>query len=479
VKVLHVITGLGVGGAELQLRSILQHSRHEGDVVSLYNPGPVADMIRGDGVSVRDLGMTSNTQMGVLWRLRALIRDGGYDVVHAHLYRSQIYGRPAAWLAGSPVVVSTEHSIGETHLERRKMTTGVRALYLATERMSDANIAVSATVRDRMINWGVKPDRITVIPNGVDLSRVAFDPAARARIRTEFGLAASDYVIGVLGRLDPNKQFDLVIEAAAPLLGNGTRLMIVGKAANEGQPGDERARLEETAARCGVTEQVIFTGERHDVAAMLSAMDLFVASSAQETFGLSVLEALANGAPVLYTTCPALEGLDVSRARQVPSEVAGMREAMAAEIGAGQRDRVPEPAVEKEYGIQAVTNRIDDLYETLAARRHMRTILRKSRRAAAGPASTETAGAAGTITHANGSPAGPSPASTAAQVAKSAQPGTPATSAAAAKPARAAKPAATAKPATQAKPAAAAKQSGPAKSARSAKPATESPRGEG
>ena len=236
MKVLHVITGLEVGGAELQLRAILQHSRHECDVVTMYNPGPVAEMIRGDGVRVRDLGMTRNTQVAMLWRLRALIRDGGYDVVHAHLYRSQIYGRPAAWLAGCPVVVSTEHSIGETHLERRRMTAGVRALYLATERMSDATIAVSAAVRDRMVNWGVKPGRITVIPNGVDLSRVAFDPAARAQIRAEFGLTAGDYVIGVLGRLDPNKQFGLVIEAAAPLLGKRTRLLVVGKAANEGNP---------------------------------------------------------------------------------------------------------------------------------------------------------------------------------------------------------------------------------------------------
>ena len=120
MKVLHMITGLGVGGAELQLRSILQHSRHESDVVTLYNPGPVADMIRADGGRVINLGMKRNTELAALLRLRQLIRDGGYDVVHAHLYRSQVYGRPAAWLARTPVVVSTEHSIGETHLERRR-----------------------------------------------------------------------------------------------------------------------------------------------------------------------------------------------------------------------------------------------------------------------------------------------------------------------------------------------------------------------
>jgi glycosyltransferase involved in cell wall biosynthesis len=362
MKVLHLITGLGVGGAELQLRSILQHTRHEADVVTLYNPGPVADMIREDGGRVRDVGMTSNTQLSALLRLRRLIRDGRYDVVHAHLYRSQIYGRPAAWLAGTPVIVSTEHSIGETHLERRRMTTGVRALYLASERMSATTIAVSSAVRERLENWGVPARRITVIPNGLDLDRVAFDKEAREASRAEFGLGTDDYVLGVLGRLDPNKQFDMVIEAAAPLLDSATKLLIVGN-------GDERAHLEKAARASGVADRVVFAGERHDVAAMLSSIDLFVASSRQETFGLSVLEALGNGAPVLYTTCPALDGLDVPQARQVPSTVDGMRAAMAAELEAGPRPREAADAVSHEYGIAAVTARIDSLYEELALER--------------------------------------------------------------------------------------------------------------
>jgi glycosyltransferase involved in cell wall biosynthesis len=359
VKVLHLITGLGVGGAELQLRSILQHTRHECDVVTLYNPGPVADMIRADGGRVRDLGMERNTQISALRRLRRLIREGDYDVVHAHLYRSQIYGRIAAWLARTPVVLSTEHSIGETHLERRRMTRGVRFLYLASERLSDGTIAVSETVRDRLVAWGVRADRIVVIPNGVDLGRVAFDQAARRGARAEFGIEPADYVIGVLGRFDRQKRFDLVIEAAAPLLGDGVKLLVVGD-------GEEREHLEDVARTCGVTDRVIFAGERHDVATMLSALDMFVASSAQEAFGLSVLEALANGAPVLYTTCPALRGLDVDRARQVPGTVSGLRSALAAEVAAGPRERKSVPAVAQKYGIEAVTARIDALYERIA-----------------------------------------------------------------------------------------------------------------
>ena len=278
--------------------------------------------------------MVSNRQLSALPRLWRLIRQGHYDVVHAHLYRSQIYGRPAARLAGVPVVVSTEHSIGETHLERRPMTRGSAGALPRHRSFSDMTIAVSGIVRERMLNWGVPEKKLIVIPNGVDLSRVAFDESARKQIRAEFRIGQDVYVIGVLGRLDPNKRFEMVIEAAAPLLRPGVTLLIVGK-------GDEQARLEETAARCGVADRVVFAGERHDVAAMLSSMDLFVASSRQETFGLSVLEALASGAPVLYTTCPALEGLSVSRASEVPGTVDGIRDGMIAELGAGRRERNP------------------------------------------------------------------------------------------------------------------------------------------
>lgn len=364
MKVLHVITGLGVGGAELQLRSILQHTRHHADVVTLYNPADVASMISDDGVWVRDLGMTSNTQLGAVLRLREIIRDGRYDVVHTHLYRACVYGRVAARMAGTRVVVSTEHSIGETHLERRRMTWGVRALYLGTDLCSDATIAVSDTVAERLVNWGMRANKISVIPNGVDFGRVEFDPAARKRIRDEHGISGDAFVVGVLGRLDPNKRFDLVIESMVPLLGVGTKLLIVGG-------GHDRSRLEALARERGVAEHVIFAGERHDVSAMLSSFDLFVASSKQETFGLSVLEALANGMPALYTTCPALVGIDTNRARQVPGEPAAMREEIRAEITAG-RARADEPAIRKRYGIEAVTGRIDDLYVRLSDRRPSR-----------------------------------------------------------------------------------------------------------
>ncbi len=365
MKVLHVITGLDAGGAELQLAMILRRTRHEADVVTLYNPGPVAEKIRAQETSVRDIGMKNNTELGALLRLRKIIKEGRYDVVHTHLYRAQIYARPAARLAGTPVVLTTEHSIGETHIERRKMTRGVQALYLMSERFSDATIAVSDIVKDRLVRWGVRPGKITVIPNGVDTDELGFDPAARGQVRAQFGIAPDTYVIGALGRLDPNKRVDLTMEAAAPMLGERCKILVIGR-------GEDLARLEAAAQRLGVTEHVIFGGYQSDTTAMLAAFDLYVAASVQETFGLSVLEALASGLPVLYTTCPALDGIQTERARMVAGTADALRDEIRKEIEAGPRARVADTRVFERYGIESVVRRIDDLYEQVLAERPRR-----------------------------------------------------------------------------------------------------------
>ena len=386
MKVLHVITGLDAGGAELQLAMILRRTRHESDVVTLYNPGPVADMITAQGTTVRNIGMQRNTELPALMRLRKLIKDGEYDVVHTHLYRAQIYARPAARLAGTPVVLTTEHSIGETHIERRKMTRGVRALYLSSEMFSDATIAVSDIVKDRLVRWGVRPGKVTIIPNGVDTDELGFDAEARERVRAQFGISPQTYVIGALGRLDPNKRVDLTMEAAAPMLGEKCKILVIGR-------GEDQPRLEAAAKRLGVTEHVIFGGYQSDTTAMLAAFDLYVAASLQETFGLSVLEALASGLPVLYTTCPALDGIQTERARMVAGTVDALRDEIRKEFDTGPRPRVADNKVFARYGIESVVSRIDDLYEKILEARPSRAQRKvaRHRSAAASPKANPSA----------------------------------------------------------------------------------------
>ncbi len=211
MRVLHLITGLHAGGAEVQVYGHAIRSRHQVEVAALYDVGGVGDQLRAAGIPVHDLAMRSNRDLLAVPRLVRLMRDGKFDAVHVHLYRACVFGRAAAALARVPVVVTTEHSLGTTLMEGRRLTAGVRALYLSTDRLSHATIAVSHAVRDRLVAWGVPARKISVIPNGLDLRRFRFAPELRAGVRAEIGAGDADLVVGTIGRLVPSKGYDRVL----------------------------------------------------------------------------------------------------------------------------------------------------------------------------------------------------------------------------------------------------------------------------
>lgn len=251
MKVLHVITGLGIGGAEQQLRLLVRHLPATCEVVTLTDPGPVFDALRADGIPVTHLGMTGNRDLTALPRLTALIRAGRYDVVHTHLYRACVYGRLAARLAGVRTVVATEHSLGESQIEGRPLTRGTRALYRATERLGGGTVAVSATVARRLQEWGIPEPRVHVVPNGIDAARFRFDPAVRAATRARFGLPADAFVVGGVGRLVPGKSFDTLVRAVAAI--PDAHLLLAGD-------GPERVVLRTLARTLGASARVHLPG---------------------------------------------------------------------------------------------------------------------------------------------------------------------------------------------------------------------------
>ncbi len=347
MRVLHVITGLGVGGAEQQLRLVLRHLPVHCDVVTLTNPGPVADGLRADGVRVTHLGMNGNRDLTALPRLVRLIRAGRYDLVHTHLYRACVYGRIAARLARVRASVATEHSLGRAEIEGRPLGRGTRALYLATERLGAATVAVSGTVATRLRAWGVPAARIHVVPNGIDAARFRHDSAGRAATRTALGFPPDTFVVGGVGRLVPGKRFDVLVRAVAAL--PGAHLLLVGE-------GPEREALRTLAVRLGAAGRVHLSGEQGAAAgpgspglpALLDAMDVFVSTSREEAFGLAVVEALAAGLPVLHGPCPAIEDLPPDLAPgavRISGEVAELTSVLRARQVSGARRLDPPPAV--------------------------------------------------------------------------------------------------------------------------------------
>ncbi|WP_395759247.1 glycosyltransferase [Streptomyces althioticus] len=370
MRALHIITGLGVGGAEQQLRLLLRHLPVDCDVVTLTNPGPVAEGLRADGVRVLHLGMAGNRDVGVLPRLVRVIRSGGYDLVHTHLYRACVYGRLAARVAGVRAVVATEHSLGDSQMEGRALTHGVRALYLASERLGSATVAVSPTVADRLKRWGVPAPRIEVVPNGIEPDRFRFDPERRERTRRRLGLPDGAFVVGGVGRLAPGKRFEVLVRALARLPEDCWLLLVGG--------GPEEHLLRRTAHEAGVSGRVLLTGERPavpdgspgpDLPSLTSAMDVFASPSTEEAFGLASVEALAAGLPVLHGSCPAIEDLppDASagarRVRGGPEEYA---RAIAEVRAAGPAPRTPAEAA-RHYSITRSSARLMDVYAAAVA----------------------------------------------------------------------------------------------------------------
>jgi glycosyltransferase involved in cell wall biosynthesis len=355
MRVLHVITGLGVGGAEHQLRLLLRHIPHDCEVVTLAGPGPVGEAIRADGTPVHEVAMTRNSDVSVVPRLARLMRRGRFDVVHTHLYRACVHGRVAARLAGVRRVVATEHSLGDGQIEGRRTTAAVRALYLASERLGDATIAVSGTVADRLAAWGVRRRRIRVIPNGIEAAGFAYDPALRRAARQRLGIAPEATVVGGVGRLEPTKRFDRLIRAVAGL--PDTTLLLAGD-------GSQRAALESLAREYGVAGRVVFAGASPRVRELLCAMDVFASPSEQETFGMAVLEALACGLPTLYVTCPPLEELPPDAApgaRRLPSDDAAFHTALRHQLST-MDDRRPVPPAVARYDIARLAGAVDRLY---------------------------------------------------------------------------------------------------------------------
>jgi glycosyltransferase involved in cell wall biosynthesis len=243
--------------------------------------------LRGAGVDVRRLGADGRSW---LRDLRAAVRSGRFDVVHAHSPLLAAAARVATvGLRHRPALVSTEHNAWST------FALPTRVANALTTPLDDLTIAVSEEAR-QSIWWPATRRRCEVLVHGIDLAAVRSSAANRAQIRAEIGATESDVVIATVANYREQKAYPNLFAGAEIVLDRcpSARFVAVGQ-------GPLRASIEGEHARLRRKDRFALLGRRDDVPAVLAAADIFVLASDYEGLPVALMEATALGLPVVAT----------------------------------------------------------------------------------------------------------------------------------------------------------------------------------
>ena len=371
MKICHIITGLGTGGAQAALHRLVQTLRapdFEHVVIALGAEGSMSASIAASA-ELHHLGMHAGRLLPHdVWRLRRMLRENRYDVVQSWMYHANLMAAMAGWGDGVPVVWNIRHSLHALAHEKRSTRWVIRAGARLSRR--PARIIFNAAVsRAQHVAFGYDGERAVVIPNGFDTRAFAPQPAERARVRAELGIAPDALAIGLVARVHPMKDHANFLRAAKKLSASHPRavFVLVGEGADAGNP--ELAALIDGL---DLRERVRLCGRRADVAAIDNALDIAASASAWgEAFPNATAEAMACGVPCVVTDvgdAPAI--VDDTGVVVPPRDAAALAAAWArlAELDTEARRALGLRArrrVVDQYALDAGARRYADLYRTI------------------------------------------------------------------------------------------------------------------
>ena len=297
LRVAFCLDNLDTGGTELNAVRTAEHfdpARVHVEFFVLSSRGALLPRVQDAGFPVHEIGVRGVVSPRT-WRLAAALaarlKRERFDVVHSHDIYDNMIVVPWARMAGLPLVIASRRWWTETnhplhaHLNRWSYRFAHRVL------------ANSESVGRLVIEEGIAPQKVVVVPNFVD--DAAFDrPDAQAcaAMRRELGLGAGDLAIGVVANLHAIKDHATLLQAMARLSSShaNLRLVLVGD-------GVERERLQALAASLGITDRVIFAGRRPHQPSPHWVFDVAVLSSRGEGFPNAIVEAMAAGRPLVAT----------------------------------------------------------------------------------------------------------------------------------------------------------------------------------
>jgi glycosyltransferase involved in cell wall biosynthesis len=302
LRIVHVITTLELGGAEVMLTKLLEHTelrRYPTLVVALAGRGALAARLESRGVEVLALGASPGiAAVSGLVRLARIFRARRPDVVLTWLYDADLLGFLATRLAAVPALA---WNVRCAELDPRDHPWRLRAMLALLARLSGRVAAVvvnSEAGRDASLRLGYHPPAWVSIPNGFDVSRFAPQSDARDEVRAELGLLREALLVGLVARYHPMKDHETFLEAAARLRTThpAVHFVLLGR---DVDPANRM--LAAIVDRLGLRPVVHLLGERDDVPRLTASLDVATCSSYSEGFPNAVGEAMASGVPCVST----------------------------------------------------------------------------------------------------------------------------------------------------------------------------------
>jgi glycosyltransferase involved in cell wall biosynthesis len=292
LKVAFVFVAMPVGGAEDLVVALAPHLAKqcvEPQFVCLRELGVLGEELRERGQPVAVIPAARSKRWSPLgnWRFAAWLRENRIDIVHSHTYHAHTYSVPAARLAGV-LSVMQQHKTVERQALHRWLTTWILV------RKTSGLIALSEKIRDDLArSFGLPPDRIAVVPNGID--RTEFSPAKdKIAVRQRLGFPSDVFLVGSVASLRKVKNHEATIDVASGLTASHPelRVVLVGD-------GPDRAELEGRVNALGLGAKIRFAGNQRPVSNWIQALDLFVLPSHWEGQSLAVLQAVSCDVPIL------------------------------------------------------------------------------------------------------------------------------------------------------------------------------------
>jgi glycosyltransferase involved in cell wall biosynthesis len=363
-RVLHVIDSLDLGGAQTLLLEICRNAdreRFEVEVACMHGLGVFATEFEKAGIKVHSLSPAKWPPLYIP-NFPRLLRRLDPDVLHFHLFGSNLIAKPLAALAGKRTLIVHDHC--------NDAGRGNPVMLFAdalTNRLASKVIAVSRSIRDFLIlHEGMNPDRVVTLSNGIDSQ--SFLPAKegqRALAKSALGLSSDAFVIGGMGRLVTQKNFSLFLDVAARVLAKNPWAVFVVAGT-----GSQEDKLKAKAALLGINEKVRFLGHVSDRLALYHAFDALLMTSDFEGTPMVLLEAMSCGLPVVASAVDGIaevctDGHDALLI--APGDVAGFAAALEgmlqddglrATLGRNARNTIL-----KRYEIRHLVRRIECIYE--------------------------------------------------------------------------------------------------------------------